>query len=225
MTSECKNSGLALACSLLALGILTAKCSSPSFARPQMKDTPELFATVQVTSQSYCALDKPAGIAFFEVHTRIHNRSQARAILSKKYLHVAPELDRIGLDGRSDGAAWGLIEEDFGFYDHNPPKNFDRDYFVIEPGQAHEMDSKVGISIRTDRPQYNWGGGMVRPGNYLLGMVLSTWYASTDAAAELRSRWLKKGRLYDGIIASNLVPVTIDPPPTLSFCPGRDQHH
>ena len=225
MTSECKNVGLAFACSLLALGSLAAKRSSPPFAMSQAKDTSDLFATVQVTSQSYCALDKPAGIAFFEVHVRIHNRSQARAILSKKYLHIAPELDRIGPDGHSDGVVWELIEDDFGFYDHNPPKNFDRDYFVIEPGQAHEMDSKVGISIRTDRSQYNWGGGLVRPGNYLLGVVIGTWHASADAAAELRSRWLKKGLLYDGIIASNFVPVEIDPPSALSFCPGRDQYH
>src|SRR4029077_2874796 len=115
-----------------------------------------------------------------------------------------------------------IIKDDFGFYDQNPPKNFNRDYIVIEPGQAHEMDSKVSTRIRTDRPQYNWGGGLIRTGNYLLGVVLTTWHASADAAAELRSRWLKKGRLYDGIMASNLVPVTIDPTATLSFCPDRD---
>ena len=118
-----------------------------------------------------------------------------------------------------------IIKDDFGFYDQNPPKNFNRDYIVIEPGHAHEMDSKVSTRIRTDRPQYNWSGGLIRPGNYLLGVVLTTWHASADAAAELRSRWLKKGRLYDGIIPSNLVPVEIDPPSTLSFCPGGDQIH
>ncbi len=225
MTSLCENVGLALACSLLALGILTAKCSSPSFAMPQGKDTPDLFATIQVTSQSYCALDKPAGIAFFELHIRIDNRSQTRAIVAKKYLRVDPELDRIGPDGHSDGVVSSIINDDFGIYDLNPPKNFNRDYIVIEPGQAHEMDSKVGTRVRTDRPQYNLGGPLVRPRNYLLGVVLGTWHAPADAAAELRSRWLKKGRLYDGIIPSNLVPVEIDPPSTLSFCPDRDQIH
>jgi hypothetical protein len=225
LTSECKNVGLALACSLLAVSVLTAKRSSLSFAMPQTKDTSDLFATIQVTSQSYCALDKSAGIASSEVHVRIDNRGQMRAIISKKYLEIDPELDRIGPDGHSDGVVSHIIKDDFGLYDHNPPKNFNRDYIVIEPGQAHEMDSKVGIHIRTDRPEYNWGGGLVRPGNYLLGVVLSTWHASADAAAELRSRWIKKGRLYDGIIASNLDPVTIDPPPTPSFCPGRDENH
>jgi hypothetical protein len=225
MTSHCKNVGLALACSLLALGILTAKCSSPAFAMAQTKDTPDLFATIQVTSQSYCALDKPAGIAFFELHIRICNRSQTRAIVSKKYLRVDPELDRIGPDGHSDGVVSSIINDDFGFYDPSPPKNLNRDYIVIEPGQAHEMDSKVGTRIRTDRSLYDWGGGLVPPRNYLLGVVISTWHASADAAAELRSRWLKKGRLYDGIVASNLVPVEIDPPSTLSFCPRRDQIH
>jgi len=225
MTGECKTVGMALACSFLAVGILTAKCSSPSIAMPQTKDASDLVATIQVTSQSYCALDKPAGIAFFEVHVRIDNRSQTPAIISKKYLDIDPELDRIGPDGHSDGVVSSIIKDDFGFYDQNPPKNFNRDYIVIEPGHAHEMDSKVSTRIRTDRPQYNWSGGLIRPGNYLLGVVLTTWHASADAAAELRSRWLKKGRLYDGIIASNLVPVTIDPPPTLTFCPGRDQDH
>ena len=225
MTSQHKSVGLALACSFLALGILAAKCSSPLLAMPQTKDTPDLFATIQVTSQSYCALDKPAGLAFFEVHVRINNRSRTRAIVSKKYLQIDPELDRIGPDGHSDGIVSTFINDDFGFYDLNPPKNFNRDYIVIEPGQAHEMDSKVGIRVRTDRPRYNLGGGMVRPGKYLLGVVLGTWHASPDAAAELRSRWLKKGRLYDGIIPSNLVPVEIDPPSTLSFCPGRDHIH
>jgi hypothetical protein len=225
MTNECKNVGLVLASSLLTLGILTAKCSIPSFAMPQTKNASNLFATIQVTSQSYCALDKPAGIAFFEVHVRIDNRSQTPAIISKKYLQIDPELDRVGPDGHSDGVVSSIIKDDFGFYDKNPPKNFNRDYIVIEPEKAHEMDSKVSTRIRTDRPQYNLGGGLVRPGNYLFGVVLSTWHASADAASEVRSRWLKKGRLYDGIIASNLVPVTIDPPPILSFCPGRDQHH
>jgi hypothetical protein len=224
MTSECKTVGMALACSLLAVSVLTAKCSSLSFAIPQTNDTSDLFATIQVTAQSYCALDKPAGIASFEVHVRIHNRSQARAIISKKYLEIDPELDRIGPDGHSDGVVSRIIKDDFGLYDHNPPENFNRDYIVIEPGQPHEMDSKVGISIRTDRSQYNWGGGLVRPGNYLLGVVIGTWHASADAAAELRSRWLKKGLLYDGIIASNLVPVEIDPPSALSFCPAQDQY-
>jgi hypothetical protein len=99
MTSQHNSVGRALVCSLLALSILAAKCSSPLLAMSQTKDTPDLFATVQVTSQSYCALDKPAGLAFFEVHVRINNRSQTRAIVSKKYLQVDPELDRIGPDG------------------------------------------------------------------------------------------------------------------------------
>jgi hypothetical protein len=141
MRGECKTVGMALACSFLAVGILTAKCSSPSIAMPQTKDASGLVATIQVTSQSYCALDKPAGIAFFEVHVRIDNRSQTPAIISKKYLQIDPELDRLGPDGRSDGVVSSIINDDFGFYDQNPPKSFNRDYIVIEPGQAHEMDS------------------------------------------------------------------------------------
>ena len=101
MTGECKTVGMALACSFLAVGILTAKCSSPSIAMPQTKDASDLVATIQVTSQSYCALDKPAGIAFFEVHVRIDNRSQTRAIISKKYLDIDPEL-------RPDRSRWAF---------------------------------------------------------------------------------------------------------------------
>ncbi|MGA9792323.1 MAG: hypothetical protein WBQ43_16645 [Terriglobales bacterium] len=215
----------ALFCALLVFGTLVAESSAPLLASPQTKDLPDLFATIQLTSQSYCALDKPAGLAIFELHIRIENRSQTRAILSKKYLRMGtPELDRIGPDGRSDGVLSRMIGDSYG-YDRQVPKNFNRDYIVIEPGQAHEMESKADISIRTDRPQYNWGGGLVRPGDYLLGVVLSTWDASPEASAELRSRWIKKGHLYDGVIDSNLIPVKIDPPTTLAFCPGRDEAH
>lgn len=214
-----------LFCALLVFGSLVAEISAPLFASPQTKDLPDLFATIQLISQSYCALDKPAGLAIFGLHIRIDNRSQTPAILSKKYLRVdTPELDRIGPDGRSDGVESRMIADRYG-YDRQVSKNFNRDYIVIEPGQAHEMESEANIFIRTDRPQYNWGGGLVRPGDYLLGVVLTTWEGSPEASAQLASRWIKKGHLYDGVIASNLIPVKIDPPSTLSFCPGRDQIH
>src|SRR6201987_5044082 len=115
MTGDGKTVGMALACSFLAVGILTAKWSSPSISIPKTKDASVLVATIQVTSQSYCVLDKPAGIAFFEVHVRIDNRSQTPAIISKKYLQIYPELERLGPDGRSDGVVSSIIKDDFGF--------------------------------------------------------------------------------------------------------------
>jgi hypothetical protein len=230
MNSKPKRSDLCtpkiLFCAFLVLGSLVAEISAPLFASPQRKDhLPDLFATIQLISQSYCALDKPAGLAIFELHIRLDNRSHTRQILSKKYLRVdTPELDRIGPDGRSDGVVSRMIVDRYG-YDRQVSKNFDRDYIVIEPGQTHEMESKANISIRTDRPQYNWGGGLVRPRDYLLGVVLSTWEASPEASAQIGSRWVKKGHLYDGVIDSNLIAVKIDPPATLAFCPDRDEAH
>jgi hypothetical protein len=203
--------------SLLPLITFALLFTSASFAA-QPKTSKPIELTVQIVSQSYCAVNENSASLELKLKLRYRNIGKQKLILYNGHdLFYQTKIRSAGgnLNGRYE--VWVVnsryFDEELEVIDHPKPGKV---FLTLPAGAVHVREIMIGVGVVTEKIER--GDSAIRSGDHTLQLIASNWYQSRAMAQKLRQEWQKKGLLWSDPVDSPPVHFLAQRPAVLSPC-------
>jgi hypothetical protein len=174
----------------LPLGSIVVAAAQPKPLRKPLE------LTVEIVSQSYCAVNQDFSSLDLKLKLRFRNSGSQKLILYKGHDFFYQTKIR-SAPGNPSGQyeVWVVNsryfdEEVEGIDQTSPGKVF----VTLPPGGVYSTEIMVGVGVVTQG--VDRGDSSIRDGNHTLQLIASTWYQSRAMAQKLRQAWQRKGLLW-----------------------------
>jgi hypothetical protein len=196
---------------------LSLNPSATLSAQPN-RPTPPLQLTVDIVSQTYCAVTSDA--AALEIKLKLHYRNigSQKIILYKGHDLFYQTRIRSAL-GNATGPyeVWVVnsryFDEEVEPIDQTSPS---RVFLSLSPGAVYEREIMIGVGVVN--PKVARGDSSINPGDHTVQLVVSTWYKTRALAQKLRQEWEKKGLLWSDPLVSTPIHFVAQRPRLLAPC-------
>lgn len=91
-----------------------------------------------------------------------------------------------------------------------PWPDSDSPYVILQPGESYSPEIETSVHLLNISNDSTVNDGSLRPGNYVLEIVVKTWYGSSELAAALNERWKQLGSLWTKALKSQPMPFKIE---------------
>ena len=198
---------------LFAVLLVIACATQSAYAQTQK----QLELTTEIIEQSYCAIGQKTSLQV-RLRLRYTNVSSQRLIvynghdlffqtkIRSEQATGAPLSEVLLLNMR-------YFDEEFERIDARSPG---RVFVRLAPGGAFERELITGVGVADNSAALS--DTTVRPGPYILQLIVSTWYQSPKLADKLRQQWQREGLLWSQPLYSVPLKLMIDKPSATSPC-------
>ena len=183
--------------SLLLLCTCTLFLIPPALVAAQPKSPKHLLElTVEIVSQSYCAVNEKAAALELKLRLRYRNLGHQKLILYNGH-DLFYQSKIMSAPGNASGpyAVWLVNSR---YFDEQPepidqpsPSNV---FLTISPGKAYFKEMVLGVGVVDASVER--GDASIRAGHHSLQLIVSTWYKSRPLALRLQQEWQKFGLLW-----------------------------
>lgn len=201
-----------------ALLLLAAPFLSLTTFGAQQKPRKPLELTVDIISQTYCAVNQDSSSLEMKLKLRFQNIGSQKLILYKGHDFFYQTKIR-SAPGNASGPyeVWVVNsryfdEEVEGIDQTSPGKVF----VTLAPGGVYSTEIMVGVGVVTER--VDRGDSFIRDGDHTLQLIASTWYQSRAMAQKLRQEWQRKGVLWSDPLDSRPIHFLAQRPRVLAPC-------
>ena len=169
--------------------------SAPLAAQPKPSKQP-LELTVEIVSQSYCAVNADAASLEMKVRLRYRNIGSQKIILYKGHdLFYQTRIRSAPGNAAGPYEVWVVnsryFDEEVEPIDQTSPSKV---FLSLPPGAVYEREIMIGVGLVNDKVER--GDSSIRAGDHTLQLIVSTWYKSRSLAQKLRQEWQRKGLLW-----------------------------
>jgi hypothetical protein len=195
-----------------------ASLQPAAFGAQTKPPKPPLELTVQIVSQSYCAVNQNS--ASLELKLKLHYRNIGKQKLILYNGHDLFYQTKIrSAPGNLNGPyeVWVVnsryFDEELEVIDHPTPGKV---FVTLPAGAVHMREIMIGVGVVTEKIER--GDSAIRSGDHTLQLIASNWYQSRTMAQKLRQEWQKKGFLWSDPVDSPPVHFLAQRPAVLSSC-------
>lgn len=80
-------------------------------------------------------------------------------------------------------------------------------FVTLRPGESHSLEKTIYLSVSDGTGETDY---LLRAGNHVLQVAVSTWYHHPELIVGLREQWRQRGFLWTNSITSAPMPFTVD---------------
>jgi hypothetical protein len=163
---------------------------------------PPLQLTVEIVSQSYCAVTSASSALEMKLKLRYRNVGSQKIILYKGHdLFYQSKIRSAPGNGAGPYEVWVVnsryFDEEVEPIDQTSPS---KAFLSLRPGAVYEKEIVIGVGVVDDKVER--GDSSIRVGDHTLQLNVSTWYKSRSLAQKLREEWQRKGLLWSDPLVS-----------------------
>jgi hypothetical protein len=162
----------------------------------QPKTSKPIELTVQIVSQSYCAVNENSASLELKLKLRFRNIGNQKLILYKGHdLFYQTKIRTASGNPSGPYEVWVVnsryFDEEVEAIDQTSPSKV---FITLSPGAAYSREMLIGVGVVSEG--VNRGDSFIRAGDHTLQLIASTWYQSRAMAQKLRQEWQRKGLLW-----------------------------
>jgi hypothetical protein len=179
---------------------------------------PPLEFSVQIVSQSYCAINEQYAVLELQLKLRFRNVGKQKLILYKGHdLFFQSKI--LSAPGNASGpyGVWLVnsryFDEEIEPIDQPSPG---RVFLTLSSGKTWVKDMTIGVGV-VDASMER-GDSSIRAGDQTLQLIVSMWYKSRALAQKLREQWQKIGLLWSDPLSSVPIPFGVQKPRIMAPC-------
>ena len=202
-----------------ALLLLTPLFLSPAVfgAQPKALKQP-LELTVDIVSQSYCAVNEKSAALELRLKLRYRNLGRQKLILYNGHDLFFQSKVMSALGNPSGPYVVWLVNSR---YFDEAPEPIDQPspgkvFLTISPGKTYVKEMVLGVGVV--EPDVERGDASIRAGDHTLQLIVSTWYKSRPMAQRLLQEWEKFGLLWSGPLVTVPIHFVAQRPRRLAPC-------
>src|SRR5882724_637832 len=191
--------------------------SLPVAAQPKPAKPP-LELSVQIVSQSYCAINEKSAVLDLKLKLRFRNVGKQRLILYKGHdLFFQSKI--LSAPGNASGpyGVWLVnsryFDEEIEPIDQPSPGKV---FLTLSSGKTWVKDMTIGVGV-VDAGMER-GDSSIRSGDHTLQLIVSMWYKSRALAQKLREQWQKIGLLWSDPLSSVPIAFGVQKPRIMAPC-------
>lgn len=202
---------------LLFAAFLSFIASATVAAQPNRPAQP-LQLTVQIVSQSYCAVTSDSSALEMKLRMRYANVGNQKLILYKGHDFFFQSKIR-SAPGNASGPyeVWFVnsryFDEEFEPIDQPSPGKV---FLTLPPGSIYEREMMISVGVVSET--VGRGNSTIRNGDHTLQLVVSTWYKTRALAQKLREQWHRKGLLWSDAVVSSPISFVAQRPRLMPPC-------
>ncbi|MDX6578025.1 MAG: hypothetical protein QOE96_3978 [Blastocatellia bacterium] len=190
--------------------------SLPLAAQPKTSKPLEL--SVQIVSQSYCAVNENSASLELKLKLRYRNIGKQELILYNGHdLFYQTKIRSAQGNVNGPYEVWVVnsryFDDELEVIDHPTPGKV---FVTLPAGAVHVREIMIGVGVVTEKIER--GDSAIRSGDHTLQLIASNWYQSRAMAQKLRQEWQKKGLLWSDPVDSPPVHFLAQRPAVLSSC-------
>ena len=179
---------------------------------------PPLELSVQIVSQSYCAINEQYAVLELQLKLRFRNVGKQKLILYKGHdLFFQSKI--LSAPGNASGpyGVWLVnsryFDEEIEPIDQPSPG---RVFLTLSSGKTWVKDMTIGVGVVD--ASIERGDSSIRSGDHTLQLIVSMWYKSRALAQKLREQWQKIGLLWSDPLSSVPIPFGVQKPRIMAPC-------
>jgi hypothetical protein len=201
-----------------ALLLLAAPFLSLTAFGAQPKPRKPLELTVDIISQSYCAVNQDSASLEMKLRLRFQNIGNQKLILYKGHDFFYQTKIR-SAPGKPSGPyeVWVVnsryFDQEVEVIDRTSPGKV---FVTLAPGAVYSTEIMIGVGVVTEK--IDRGDSAIRDGDHTLQLIASTWYQSRAMAQKLRQEWQRKGLLWSDPLDSRPIHFLAQRPRGLAPC-------
>ncbi len=192
---------------------------SPAALGAQPKPAkPPLELSVQIVSQSYCAINEKSAVLELQLKLRFRNVGKQKLILYKGHdLFFQSKI--LSAPGNPSGpyGVWLVnsryFDEEVEPIDQPSPSQV---FLTLSPGKTWVKEMTIAVGVVDASVER--GDSSIRAGDHTLQLVVSMWYKSRLLAQKLREQWQKIGLLWTDPLSSVPIPFGVQKPRIMAPC-------
>jgi hypothetical protein len=197
--------------------LLSLSPSAALSAQPK-PPKPPLQLTVEIISQSYCAVTSDSSTLEIKVRLRYRNIGSQKIILYKGHdLFYQTRIRSAPGSAAGPYEVWVVnsryFDEEVEPIDQTTPSKV---FLSLPPGAVYEREIMIGVGLVNDKVER--GDSSIRAGDHTLQLIVSTWYKSRNLAQKLRQEWQRKGLLWSEPLFSAPIHFVAQRPRLLGPC-------
>jgi hypothetical protein len=201
-----------------ALLLLAAPFLSLTAFGAQPKPRKPLELTVDIISQSYCAVNQDSASLEMKLKLRFQNIGNQKLILYKGHDFFYQTKIR-SAPGKPSAPyeVWVVnsryFDQEVEAIDRTSPGKV---FVTLAPGAVYSTEIMIGVGVVTEK--IDRGDSAIRDGDHTLQLIASTWYQSRAMAQKLRQEWQRKGLLWSDPLDSRPIHFLAQRPRGLAPC-------
>jgi hypothetical protein len=94
-------------------------------------------------------------------------------------------------------------------------------FVILKPGESYSPEIETSVNLLNIRDRADGSDSSLHPGDYVIEIVVQTWYDSRELAETLSERWQQFGSLWTKPIKSQPLPFKIDKERKVATCSGK----
>ena len=190
--------------------------SAPLAAQPKTSKPLEL--TVDIVSQSYCAVNEDAASLELKLKLRFRNVGNQKLILYKGHdLFYQTKIRSAPGNPSGPYEVWVVnsryFDQEVEAIDQASPSKV---FLTLSPGAVYATEILIGVGVVNEK--VDRGDSFIRKGDHTLQLIASTWYQSRAMAQKLRQEWQRKGLLWSDPLDSRPIHFLAQRPSVLVPC-------
>jgi hypothetical protein len=202
---------------LLIASTLFLLASAPVAAQPRPSRQP-IELTVEIVSQSYCAVNEDSASLELKLKLRFRNVGNQKLILYKGHdLFYQTKIRSAPGNPSGPYEVWVVnsryFDEEVEAIDQTSPSEV---FTTLSPGAVYATEILIGVGVVNEKVER--GDSFVRSGDHTLQLIASTWYQSRAMAQKLRQEWQRKGLLWSDPLDSRPIHFLAQRPRLLAPC-------
>jgi hypothetical protein len=186
-------------------------------AQPKPPSQP-LHLTVDIVSQSYCAVTSDSSALEMKLRLRYTNVGSQKLILYRGHdLFFQTKLRSALGNAAGPYEVWFVnsryFDEELEPIDQASPGKV---FLTLPPGAVHEREMMISIGVVSEKVER--GNSTIRNGEHTLQLTVSTWYKTRALAQKLREQWHRKGLLWSDALFSSPISFVAQRPRLMVPC-------
>ncbi|MDX6405968.1 MAG: hypothetical protein QOH70_3423 [Blastocatellia bacterium] len=179
---------------------------------------PPLELSVEIVSQSYCAVNQNSASLEMKLKLRYRNVGKQKLILYKGHdLFYQTKIRSAPGNLNGPYEVWVVnsryFDEELEVIDQTIPEKV---FLTLRAGAVYTREIMVGVGVVTEKVER--GDSSIRSGDHSLQLIASNWYQSRAMAQKLRQQWQRKGLLWSDPVDSPPIHFLAQRPAVLARC-------
>src|SRR5882672_2269571 len=178
--------------------------------------------TVDIMSQSYCAVNEDSASLELKLKLRFRNLGNQKLILYKGHdLFYQTKIRSAPGSPSGPYEVWVVnsryFDEEVEAIDQTSPSKV---FTTLAPGAVYVTEILIGVGIVNEK--VDRGDSFIGSGDHMLQLIASTWYQSRAMAQKLRQEWQRKGLLWSDPLDSRPIHFLAQRPLVLVPCKSNN---